>query len=96
MINKILSPVFFVGRTFNTAANIYLAGQVGWWAYKQIREMRKEKMHAEELRAKFIEEYKTNHEGQDPSDELVTTALKAYNAVEFPLTTRIKKAVRLE
>lgn len=96
MVSKILSPVFFVGRTFNTISNIYLAGQVGWWAYRHIREMRKEKLQADELKAKFVEEYKLHHGGEEPTEELISTALRAYNAVEYPLVHRLKKVVRLE
>ena len=90
----ILKPLFFVGRTFNTAANIYFAGQVSWWAYKNIREMQKEKLHADTLKEQFVSEYREEH-GEDPTDELVSIALRSYNAVEHPLQQRIKKVVGL-
>jgi len=85
----ILTPFTFVFRTFNTVSNIYLAGQVGVWAYKQIRVMQKEKLRASELRQRFIEEYRKEF-GEDPSEDLIQGALRAYDAVERPIQHRIK------
>jgi len=93
---SLLKPLFFVGRTFNTAANVYFAGQVSWWAYKNIREMQKEKLHAETLKTQFIEEYKLEHDGEEPTEELISVALRSYNAIEHPLQQRIKKVVGLD
>ena len=86
---KILTPFSFAFRTFNTASNIYLAGQVGIWAYKQIRIMQKEKLRASELRERFVEEYVKDY-GVKPTEELVQGALRAYDAVERPIQYRIK------
>lgn len=92
MIRTILSPLLFVGRSFNTIANIYLAGKIGAKVYKGIREMQKEKMRANELKARFIEEYE-KETGEQPSDELVSLTLKSYDAIEHPIQHRIKKIV---
>ena len=69
--------MFFVGRAFNTVGNIYLASQVGWWAYKQVREMKKEKLQADELKANFIAEYKQDHDGEEPSEVLIFRSLES-------------------
>lgn len=90
MIRTILSPLLFVGRTFNTAANIYFAGKIGAKVYKNVRQMQKEKLRAEELKARFIKEYEKKT-GEQPSDELVSLTLKSYDAVEHPIQHRIKK-----
>tara|TARA_Y100000034_G_C6909175_1_gene423063 strand:+ start:7849 stop:8136 length:288 start_codon:yes stop_codon:yes gene_type:complete len=89
-IRTVLSPLMFVGRTFNTAANVYLAGKIGAKVYKNVRTMQKEKLRAEELKARFIAEYAKRNDGQEPSDELVSLTLKSYDAVENPIQHRIK------
>lgn len=85
----ILTPISIVLKSFNTISNVYLAGQVGVWAYKKIRSMQKEKLRAGELRQRFTDEYVKEY-GEDPSEELVRGALRAYNAVERPLQHRLK------
>jgi hypothetical protein len=95
MIRTILSPLLFVGRSFNTAANIYLATQIGAKVYKSVRKMQKEKLRADELKAKFIEEYEKKT-GEQPSDELVSLTLKSYDAVEYPIQHRIKSLFDFE
>lgn len=86
---NLLKPLSLVFRSFNTASNVYLAGQVSYWAYKQMRTMQKEKLRASDLRERFIFEYRKEYD-TDPPEELVIGALKAYNAVERPLEHRIK------
>jgi hypothetical protein len=93
---SILAPISFAFRTFNTAANVYLAGQVGWWMYKKVRELQKEKLKASELKARFVEEYKSEHNGEKPSDELVSLALRSYNAIERPWRTELKRIAGLK
>ena len=90
MIRTILSPLLFCGRTFSTISNIYLAGQIGAKVYKNVRQMQKEKLKANELKAKFIEEYEKEN-GEQPSDELVSLTLKSYDAVEHPIQHRLKQ-----
>lgn len=86
---KILTPFSFAFKTFNTVSNMYLAGQVGIWAYKQFRIMQKEKLRASELRQRFTEEYVKEY-GEEPSEELIQSALRSYEAVEKPIQYRIK------
>lgn len=88
-----LYPITFAFRTFNTAATAYMCGKIGLSAYKQVRVMQKEKQNAAELRARFVAEYMTNHDGEEPSEELISTVLSAYDAVEKPLLHRGKKLV---
>ena len=86
----IFAPIFFVYRTFNTISNVYLAGQVSWWVYREVRKMQKEKLQADDLRERFIEEF-TRQYGNKPTDEMVSLALKSYNAVEHPIQHRINQ-----
>ena len=86
----ILSPLMFVGRSFNTASSIYLAYQIGTKVYKNVRQMQKEKLRSDKLKTKFIEEYEKKT-GEQPSDELVSLTLKSYDAVEHPVQHRIKQ-----
>ena len=90
MLRTALSPLLFVGRTFNTAANIYLAAQICAKVYKTVRTMQKEKLRADELKARFIAEYEKKT-GETPSEELVSLTLKSYDAVERPLQHRVKQ-----
>ena len=89
----IFSPLVFVARSFNTAANLFLAGQVGFWTYKQIKSMRKEKMRASDLRKRFIDEYVKEYD-EEPSEDLIKRALRAYDAVESPISHRVKSIFR--
>ncbi len=94
MISTLLKPLMFVGRTFNTAANVYLAGQLGWWAYKEVRTAQKEKLKAVQLRDRFVAEYVAEH-GKEPADKDVALALRSYNAVEHPYQERVKNLLGL-
>ena len=51
--------------------------------------MQKEKLRASELRQRFTEEYVKEY-NEEPSEELVRGALRAYDAVERPLQYRLK------
>lgn len=86
----ILKPFTVAFGAFNTAANLYFAGQISWWAYKEVRKLQKEKLRADELRARFVSEYKAEF-GKEPSDQEVSAALRAYNAVEHPVQERVKQ-----
>ena len=88
-----LTPFTFAFRSFNTVSNVYLAGQVGVWAYKQMRAMQKEKLRASELRQRFTEEYVKEY-GTEPNEELVKGALRAYDAVERPFQHRFKNLLK--
>jgi hypothetical protein len=90
VIGTLLKPLVFVGRSFNTAANLYFAGQISWWAYKEVRKMQKEKLKADELRTRFVSEYVSEFE-KEPSEQEVSAALRAYNAVEHPIQERVKQ-----
>ena len=68
MIGTLLKPLVFVGRSFNKAANLYFAGQISWWAYKEVRKMQKEKLKADELRTRFVSEYVSEFE-KEPSEQ---------------------------
>lgn len=92
MLTKIISPFLFAARTFNTAANLYLGCQVGWWVFKQVREMQKERLQATELRSRFVAEFAKEY-GREPDEETIKVALRSYNAVEKPLEHRIRKFV---
>ena len=89
-MRALLSPVTFAFRTFNTVANVYLAGQIGWWGYKKVRELQKEKLRAGEIRERFIEEYKSRNNGKEPDPELVSIALNSAEAVDRPLVHKLK------
>jgi hypothetical protein len=87
----ILAPFSFAFRTFNTIGNVWLAGQVSWWVYKEVRTMQKEKLNADKLKEKFIADY-TRQFGMKPTDEMISVALESYNAVERPIQHRFNKA----
>lgn len=89
----IFAPITFAFRSFNAVANLYLAGQVGFWAYKQVKSMRKEKLRASELRQRFVDEYVKEY-GEEPDEELIQRALRAYDAVENPLAHKVKNLFR--
>lgn len=89
----IFSPLMFVARSFNTVANLYFAGQVGFWTYKQVKSIRKEKMRASQLRKRFVEEYVKEYD-EEPDEELIKRALRAYDAVESPVSHRVKNLFR--
>jgi hypothetical protein len=88
------APLTYAFRTFNTLANLYLAGQISWFMYTKVSEMQKKKMKSAELRKKFIALYRKEN-GKEPSRELVSVALRTYNAVEKPWSEQIKKLVGL-
>tara|TARA_Y100000034_G_scaffold81215_1_gene97350 strand:+ start:216 stop:533 length:318 start_codon:yes stop_codon:yes gene_type:complete len=86
----LLKPFLVVGSAFNTAANLYLAGQLSWWAFKEVRKMQKEKLKADELRTRFVSEYVAEFD-KEPSEQEISAALRAYNAVEHPVQERVKQ-----
>ena len=94
MIGTLLKPLLFVGRSFNAAANVYLAGQLGWWAYKEVRSAQKEKFRADQLRDRFVTEYVDEY-GKEPDEKDVALALRSYNAVEHPYQERVKNLLGL-
>lgn len=90
MWGTLLRPIIFVGSAFNTAANLYLAGQLSWWAFKEVRKMQGEKLKASQLRDRFVSEHVAEF-GEEPSEKEISTALRAYNAVEHPVQERVKR-----
>jgi hypothetical protein len=90
MIGTLLKPLLFVGRSFNTAANLYFAGQISWWAYKEVRKMQKEKLRSDQLRERYVTEHVAEFD-KEPSEQEISAALRAYNAVEYPLQERVKQ-----
>ena len=90
----IFTPIFFAAKAFNTVTNVYFASQIGWWVYKEVRSMQKEKLQADELKQRFIREY-TKQFGMKPTDDMVSTALMAYNAVEKPIKHRIDQTTEV-
>ena len=90
MWGSILRPFTVAFGAFNTAANLYLAGQISWWAYKEVRKMQKEKLRADQLKDRFVSEYVAEF-GHEPTEQEVSAALRAYNAVEHPLQERVKQ-----
>ena len=89
-----LGPVLALSRAVNTAATAYTVAQIGWKAFKEIRSMQKEKVRACEIRAKFVDEYKRKHEGDEPDEELVQIALSAADAVDRPIRHRVDKFLK--
>lgn len=88
-----LGPILYVGRAINTVSTIYVVGQVGWMAVKELRKMRAEMVRSEDIRARFIQQYKEKHDGQVPDEELVKMALDAASAVDKPLQHRATKFI---
>lgn len=89
-----MGVILYLFRAFNTVANVLLAGQIAWWFYKKSREWHKQRLNAQQLRDAFIEEYRKKH-GEKPSEELISVALRSYNAVERPILEELKRAIGL-
>ena len=85
---SIFTPFGLVVRWFNTAATAYVVGRVGWSLFLSVRQMQREKLHATEMRKRFVEEFEKEF-GMLPEEELITLTLSTYNAVEHPLRKRI-------
>lgn len=92
MIGTIFGPIFFIGRTVNSACTAYCVGQIAYTAFVKLREMQGEKMRANELRESFIKEFK-NEIGMEPDEAIIRAALKSYNVVEHPVRQWIDDTV---
>lgn len=80
-----------LARTANTIGTCYLVGQVGLKVYRSLQKMQRERLHADEVKTKFIIEYTKEH-GVAPPEKLVETVLRSHSAVEHPVQKRMKDA----
>ena len=80
-------------RLVNTASTAYICGKIGWETFKGIRGMQSEVLKAKILRERFVATYKCDY-GEEPSEDLIRTALLSYNMVEKPLRYKAEQVTK--